>query len=321
MANSGKLSSEKVLRRQVDRMLDDPKAAAFYEGFVSQWADLDRFDAITVDRKKFAEFNKGVRQSARREVIEFFKVLVAEDLPAANLIDSNFVVVDSLLQHHYELDDESQHEDDPAATEKGFRKLALAANSVRGGLLGQAAFLTLGSNGVRTSPVIRGAWVLDKMLHDPPPPPPPNVPELGSSSKKPISNREMVIAHQKQTVCASCHKSMDVIGFGLEKFDTIGRWRETELVGKKQIPIEAGGVMPNGDAFKDLDELKALLLTQKHQLALELCESITAYGIGRKIEFSDADAIRAILEKNRSRDSGVRSMIKEIVVSPLFKTK
>ena len=305
-------------------MLDDPKAETFFEGFVSQWADLDRFDAITVDTKMFRRFNKGLRYSARREVIEFFKVLVTEDLPAANLIDSDFVVVDPLLQNHYELDELSEvslRKNKDAESANGFRKLPLPADSVRGGLLGQAAFLTLGSNGVRSSPVIRGAWVMEKLLHDPPSPPPPNVPELGSASKKPRTNREMVIMHQKQSVCASCHKGMDVIGFGLENFDPIGRWRETELVGRKQVRIKSGGKLPSGVTFKDIDELKSLLLTQKHRLALELCESMTAYGIGRDIEFTDADAIRAIVRKSQSQDFRLRSMIAEIVTSPLFKTK
>ena len=324
LASSGELSSESVLRRQVNRMLDDPKSEEFFEGFVSQWADLDRFDAITVDEKEFARFNVGLRQSARREVVEFFKVLVAEDLPAENLIDSDFIVVDPLLENHYELDKlkrVSLRRDNLFPKKNGFRKISLPADSVRGGLLGQTAFLTLGSNGERSSPVIRGAWVMEKLLHDPPSPPPPNVPELGSDSKKPRSNREMVIMHQKQTVCASCHKSMDVIGFGLENFDTIGRWRKTEQVGKKQVPIESGGKLPSGVSFNDVSELKALLLTQKHRLALELCESITAYGIGRDIEFSDADVIQTILKKNQSQDFRLRSMIAEIVTSDLFKTK
>ena len=296
-------------------MLEDPKAAAFFEGFMSQWAELQRFDAITVDPKQFVRFSNGLRQSAKREVIEFFKVLVNEDLPASNLVDSDFVVVDPLLQAHYELQDEF------SLVKNEFGKVDLPRGSPRGGLLGQMAFLTLGSNGERSSPVIRGAWVMEKILHSPPPPPPPNVPELGSGSRKPLSNREMVILHQKQTVCSSCHKRMDVIGFGLENFDPIGRWRDTELVNKKQVLIKPGGTLPSGAAFKNPRELKTLLMTQRHKLALELCESLTAYGIGRTIEFSDTHALYAILRKNHSQDFRVRSMISEIVTSPLFRTK
>ena len=315
LAEQGKLSKESVLREQVDRMLEDPRADAFFEGFVSQWVELDRFDAITVDAKKIPVFSEGLRRSARREVIEFFKLLVKDDLPADNLIDSDFVVVDPLLQEHYGLQDQPRLSDDL------FAKVKLPADSPRGGLLGQMAFLTLGSNGERSSPVIRGAWVMEKFLHNPPSPPPPNVPELGSASEKPVTNREMVILHQEQVVCSSCHKRMDVIGFGLENFDTIGRWRDTERVGKKQVPIEAGGTLPSGVSFKDTHELKALLVTQKHRLAQELCESLTAYGIGRTIEFSDADKIKTILRQSYSQDFRLRSMISEIVTAPLFRTK
>ena len=315
LAEDNTLTDDFVLRGQVDRMLKDPKASAFYEGFTSQWADLDRFDAITVDPKQFVYFSDGLRQSARREVIEFFKLLVLDDLPSSNLIDSDFVVVDELLRDHYEL------HDGYTLAENEFGRFELPTRSPRGGLLGQMAFLTLGSNGERSSPVIRGAYVMEKILHNPPPPPPPNVPELGSASRKPATNRDMVIMHQKQTVCSSCHKRMDVIGFGLENFDTIGRWRETELVGKKQVPIEPGGTLPSGAAFKNIHELKALLMTQKHWLALELCESLTSYGIGRTIEFSDTNALYAILRESRAQDFRIRSMISEIVASPLFRTK
>ena len=315
LAAKGKLSNETVLRQQVDRMLADPKADAFFEGFVSQWVELDRFDAITVDPKKFLEFSKGIRRSARREAVEFFKLLVKEDLPVDNLIDSDFVVVDPLLQEHYGLQDQTRPSNDL------FAKVDLPADSPRGGLLGQMAFLTLGSNGERSSPVIRGAWVMEKLLNDAPSPPPPNVPELGAASSKPVTNRQMVILHQKQVVCSSCHRRMDVIGFGLENFDTIGRWRDTELVGKKQVPIEPGGTLPSGATFKNIDDLKALLMTQKHRLAQELCESLTAYGIGRTIEFSDAEKLKTILRKNYQQDLRIRSMIAEIVTSKLFRTK
>ena len=315
LAAKGQLSNETVLRDQVDRMLADPKADAFFEGFVSQWVELDRFDAITVDPKKFVEFSDGIRRSARREAIEFFKLLVKEDLPAENLIDSDFVVVDPLLQEHYGLQDQTRPNNDL------FAKVELPADSHRGGLLGQMAFLTLGSNGERSSPVIRGAWVMEKFLNDPPSPPPPNVPELGAASSKPVTNRQMVILHQKQSVCSSCHQRMDVIGFGLENFDTLGRWRDTELVGKKQVPIEPGGTLPSGASFKNVNELKALLMTQKHRLAQELCESLMAYGIGRTIEFSDADKLKDILKQNHKQNFRLRSMISEIVTSQMFQTK
>jgi hypothetical protein len=245
-------------------------------------------------------------------VLAFFETLVTENLPAANLIDSDFVVINSVLGEHYGISD---------ATADAFQKVSLPADSPRGGLLGQAAFLTLGSNGERSSPVIRGALVMEKLLHDKPAPPPPNVPELGAATDKPATNRQMVELHQRRAVCASCHKKMDVIGFGLENFDTIGKWRDTETVGRNKIPIEPGGTLPGGAAFSDVKGLKAVLLEEDDRLAHELVESMLAYSLGRTIEFSDADAVGAILEHLKRDDYRLRAMVHEIVGSTLFRTK
>lgn len=311
-AADGSIAAPEILKRQVDRMLDSPKANHFAEGFIKQWAELDRFDAITVDESKFFLFNKGIRYSAKQEVIEFFQTLVKEDLPVSNLVDSDFVVINSLLGYHYGID---------GANSNSFEKVSLPAESPRGGLLGQTAFLTLGSNGERSSPVIRGAFVMEKLLHDKPAPPPPNVPELGSATNKPLTNREMVVMHQKQAVCASCHKKMDAIGFGLENFDTIGKWRETEMVGRQEMPINPAGTLPGGDAFDDIEGLRSVLLNEEEGLAREVTEALLAYGLGRTIEFSDADDVDKILKTLKSQDYRIRAMIHEIAASDLFKTK
>lgn len=312
LADDGSLSQRDVLRTQVDRMLDDPKSAAFFAGFMSQWAELDRFNAITVDEDDFFRFNEGIRHSAYREVLAFFETLVTENLPASNLIDSDFVVINSVLGEHYGISD---------ATSDAFVKVSLLTDSPRGGLLGQTAFLTLGSNGERSSPVIRGALVMEKLLHDKPAPPPPNVPELGAATDQPATNRQMVELHQRRAVCASCHKKMDVIGFGLENFDTIGKWRDTEAVGRKKVPIEPGGTLPGGAVFNDVKGLKAVLLEEDDRLAEELVESMLAYGLGRSIEFSDADAVSEILESLKHEDYRLRTMVHEIAASSLFSTK
>ena len=311
-AEHGGLSAAAGLKAQIDRMLDDPKAGAFFDGFASQWAELDRFNAITVDEQANFRFNDGVRLSAYREVLEFFGTLVKENQPASSLIESDFVVVNSLLAEHYEIG---------GVDSDTFQKVSLPADSPRGGLLGQTAFLTLGSNGERSSPVIRGALVMEKLLHDKPAPPPPNVPELGAASKAPATNRQMVEIHQKQAVCASCHKKMDVIGFGLENFDTIGKWRDTEKVGRKEVPIEPGGTLPGGAKFRDVSELKSVLLDQEAKLAQELVESLLAYGLGRTIEFSDADVVETIVNDLSEDDYRLRTMIHEIASSPLFRIK
>ncbi|MDB4561315.1 DUF1588 domain-containing protein [bacterium] len=308
------LSNETVYGVQVDRMLDDPRAKAFRDGFISQWAELDRYDAITVDKREHFHFNEGVQQDAKQEVREFFGVLIDENLPASNLIDSDFVVINSALAVHYGIDL-------PPTDNAEFQKVQLPPDSPRGGLLTQTAFLTAGSNGERSSPVIRGALVMEKLLHDKPAPPPPNVPELGAASKQPKTNREMVKLHQQQKVCSSCHRKMDAIGFGLENFDTIGRWRATEKVGRKSVAINPSSTLPDGSSFSTVQELKSVLLQHEDRLAEELVESMLGYALGRTIEFSDSDDVAAILSKLKTKSYGARSMIREIALSQLFRSR
>jgi hypothetical protein len=247
-------------------------------------------------------------------VRSFLGTLIDENLPVRNLIDSDFVTVNATLAAHYGIAGVAPADD-------RFVKVKLPANSPRGGLMTQAAFLIAGSNGERSSPVIRGALIMEKLLHDEPAPPPPNVPELSEASSKPLSNREMVKIHQKRAACASCHKKMDVIGFGLENFDTIGRWRETETVGKQQVAIDPSGTLPGGARFNSVQELKSALLKHEAELAKGLVESILAYGLGRTVEFSDADDVEAILAKLADDGYPMRSMIREIALSPLLERK
>ena len=162
---------------------------------------------------------------------------------------------------------------------------------------------------------------MEKLLHDKPAPPPPNVPELGAASKKPKTNREMVKLHQQQHVCSSCHKKMDAIGFGLENFDTIGRWRETEQVGRKSMPIDPASSLPDGSTFSTVQELKSVLMKHEDQLAEELVESIMGYALGRTIEFSDSDDVAEILTRLKPGNYGTRSMIREIALSKLFRSR
>ncbi|MDA7888762.1 DUF1588 domain-containing protein, partial [Akkermansiaceae bacterium] len=168
---------------------------------------------------------------------------------------------------------------------------------------------------------IRGALVMEKILHDKPAPPPPNVPELDEASDKPMTNREMVLLHQDRATCASCHKKMDVIGFGLENFDTTGTWRVTEKVGRKEVPIEPGGTLPGGGTFKNVTELKTILLQHQDELAHELVESVLAYALGRTVEFSDDDDVEEILAKLKPQNYPLRILIREVALSPLFKRK
>lgn len=308
------LSKPAVFEKQIDRLLADPRSRAFRDGFISQWAHLDRYDAITIDQREHPYFNDGLQQDAKQEVREFFGALLEENLPVKNLIDSDFITINPTLATHYGIPMENPRDD-------SFRKVELPVGSHRGGLLTQTAFLTTGSNGERSSPVIRGALVLEKILHDKPAPPPPNVPELDEASDKPLSNRDMVLLHQNRATCASCHQKMDVIGFGLENFDPTGRWRATEKVGRKQVPIEPGGILPGGGEFKNVTELKVLLLKHEADLAEELTESILAYALGRTIEFSDADDVEAILSQLKGQNYRLRDIVRQVALSPLFRRK
>jgi len=312
-AVSGELFKSAELREQVNRMLDDAKADSFYEGFMSQWADLDRLESISVEWKKFPYFNSGIRYSAYREPIEFFKVLVKGNLGVNNLIDSNFLTINSQLAHYYGV------KADVGSSE--FKKIPILNTNPRGGLITQSAFLAIGSAGDRTSPVIRGALILEKLLNNPPPPPPPNVPELGSASEKPLTNRQLVEIHREQKVCASCHDKIDPIGFGLENFDAVGLWRDTELVGKKQIPVESSAELVSGAKFNNLRELQVLLNAKKSDLARHMIDSLLEYAIGRPVEFSDEDDIEKALEFAESRKLAMRDLIFIVVNSRTFRSK
>ena len=162
---------------------------------------------------------------------------------------------------------------------------------------------------------------MEKLLHDKPAPPPPNVPELGAASKEPKTNREMVKLHQQQHVCSSCHKKMDAIGFGLENFDTIGRWRETEKVGRKSVSIDPSSSLPDGSTFSTVQELKSVLMKHEDQLAEEYVASMMGYALGRTIELSDSDDVAKILSQLKSGNYGVRSMIREVALSQLFRRR
>lgn len=310
------LQDASVHAAQVERLLADPRSRAFKDGFISQWAEFDRYDSISIDHKKIVRFNEGLKHDAKREVQEFFSLLIEENLPIDNFIDSDFLTINEALAVHYDLPFPKT-----AGKERGaFLKVPLPEGSPRGGLLTQAAFLIAGSNGERSSPVIRGSLIMEKFLHDKPAPPPPNVPELGVDSKEPHSNRELVSLHQSEPTCASCHSKIDPVGFGLENFDTIGRWQEKEKVGKKgMLPIDPSGKLPTGESYTTVQEFKTALLSAKDSLAEELIKSFLSYGMGRSIEFSDQQAVDRILAKCSAGNYKTRDLIKEVAMSELFK--
>ena len=332
LAASNKLFDSGVLRNQFERMLLSNKADHFLTDFINQWSDIDRFDEIDIpgDLVKI-----GFPSSARREIGEFFKVLVRENLPVDNLIDSDFVVVDFRLAGLYGLKSRGF---------TGFKKIKLpnldSKSSIgpRGGMLTQFAFLMMGSTDRRTSPTIRGTLIREKFLFDAPPSPPPNVPAIDPPKGKKLTVRQMVDRHMNVPQCASCHKKIDPIGLGLENFDYRGNWRTEEIVyakpvkesrkGKSQkkttppetVPVVAEGHL-NGESFKDFKGLQQVLLKHKDKLALSIYESMLSYGIGRKIEFIDDPEIHKILSKLKQKNYPLKEMVFDILTSQTFSTK
>ncbi|MCH2209362.1 MAG: DUF1592 domain-containing protein [Lentisphaerales bacterium] len=328
LAESGEILKPEVLQSEVDRLLVSSKAESFYSGFMSQWLHLKRFDGVGLNSKLLLHRTDAMIDASRREPVEFFKTLVSEDLCASNIIDSDFVMANGILAMKYGLGE--HHKGD------GFKKIKLPEGSPRGGVMTQAAFLSMGTMGNRTSPVIRGALVKEILLNDPPPPPPPNVPELVHTGVDPLASvRSLVVLHQQKAQCASCHARFDFIGLGLENFGPVGVWRDKEIVSqateaqqlkrakKKVYKVDASGELPDGTKFKDIFELKKALMKQKRQVAGSLLEGLLCYALGRDISFTDRPLIRQVLddlEKKQSKGKvyTVKEMVKQVVTSQAF---
>ena len=325
LARNGSLLKKSVLLEQTERLLSNARAENFHKGFISQWMHLDRLDGVGINTRFHLHFTDAYVHSAKREPVEFFKTLLKENLPANNLIDSDFVTVNGVLAAKYGLHDQYSG--------NGFQKVSLSADSPRGGLMTQASFLAIGTMGNRTSPVIRGSLVKEILLNDPPPPPPPNVPELNTSSGEPLpSVRDLVELHQQKAQCASCHARFDFIGLGLENFDAIGMWREEELVThaehfsqlknrrtkRKLYPVDASGELPNGEKFKDVHGLKAALMKQERQVAASLFEGLLCYALGRDVSFTDRPIIEKALNELEKEKYPVRDLVLKVVLSDLF---
>jgi len=317
LSQTGDLSKPEILSKQLDRMIEDPRSSAFVKAFVHQWLGLDRLDFFQFDTKVHRTFDESTKAAARTEVIETFASLLQKRESLSQLLKSDFVVINGLLANFYGIPDVSGDD---------FRPVKLAPNSPRGGLLGMAAIHAMGSNGKDSSPVERGAWVLRKILHEPPPPAPPNVPQLSRLEGKLLTTHERLMAHQEQPQCASCHRKIDPIGFGLENFDAVGKWRtedgyEKKGVGKKTWTIEPASAFHNGPAFKDYFELRDLIAAKPERIARGLTEALIEYGLGRPFGFSDEDLAVRILEQSQNQNFEVRAFLQALVSSPDFQMK
>ncbi len=315
---SGELTKSSTLKAEADRLLDEEKARdAFVRGFIHQWLGLDRLDFFQFDFKRYPRFDLATKQASREELFATIAHLLDENLSLRHLLASDFVVVDALMAEYYGLP--GVHGDD-------FRPVSLPPGSARGGLLGMAAVLAMGSNGEHTSPVERGAWVLRKLLHDPPPPAPPNVPQLSRLDDQPITTRERIRMHQEEPQCASCHRRIDPIGFGLENFDAVGSWRTTDSItsssGKTvKWEIDPAGSLHGGPAFRDFFELRAIVAARHADFATGFTEALVAYALGRPVGFTDDEMVRSITTQASATDDAIREFIYGVVLSDAFRKK
>ena len=311
------LSKPEVIAREVDRMIASPKADEFVSGFVHQWLGMDRLDFFQFDTKQFRDFDESAKAAARREVYETFAHLLRHNGSLTRLLKSDEIHVNGLLATYYGLE---------GISGDAFQKVKLPTGSPRGGLLGMAAILAMGSNGERTSPVERGAWVLRKLLHNPPPPAPPNVPQLTRLENKLLNTRERLLAHQEEPQCLQCHRKIDFIGFGLENFNAAGKWRTEETfekrgVGKKTWPIDPSGQFYNGPAFQDYFQLRDLITTKSEDFARGFTEALIEYALGRPYGFTDAALADDIVKRAKAKGFGMKEFFVALAMSPEFGRK
>jgi len=282
-AEERRLSDPAVLEQQVRRMLADPKSAAFVSNFAGQWLYLRNVQSTLPDRRLFPDFNENLRRAFRRETELFFESILREDRSVLDFLDADYTFVNERLARHYGI---------PNVYGDRFRRVALDGG-VRGGLLAQGSILTLRSYPNRTSPVLRGVWILENLLGAPPPPPPPNVPDLKDKSAdgRLLSMREQMAQHRANAVCGACHSRMDPLGLAMENFDAVGQWR---TIGESRQPIDASGGLPDGTKVAGFEELRRALLLHSREFVLTLTEKMMIYALGRGLEPYDAPAVRRI---------------------------
>ena len=326
LAKKDDLHKPEVLRQQVDRMIADPRSDQFVSGFVHQWLDMERLDFFQFDVNRHREFDESTRAASREEVYQSFTHLLrdSDNGRLGKLLYADYVMINGLLATYYGID---------GVTGDEFRKVKLPKDSVRGGLLGMAAIHAMGSDGVESSPIERGVWVLRHLLNDPPPPAPPNVPQLSRLEGKPLSSRERVLAHQEQAQCASCHRKIDPIGFGMENFDAAGKWRTMALypegdkkknkANKKNMwIIDPSGSFHKGPAFADFTEMRYLIAKWKEdKFARGFTEHLIEYALGRPFGFTDEDLAMNILSSAKSKNYSVSEFFQAIVTTKEFQSK
>jgi len=329
-AVKGQLSDSKTLTAQVDRMLADPKCDRFVHEFLGQWLDLDNIDATTPDTYLYPEYDDVLRRAMLAETREFFAHLIDENLSVSNLVDSDFTFLNRKLAEHYGIRGVAGEE---------MRKVSLGPMSVRGGVLAHASIAKITANGTVTTPVKRGNFVLTNLLGLPPNPPPPGVGSIEPDTRGTTTIRETLKKHQSVEVCATCHRRIDPPGFALECFDPVGnyrdRYRNSKGVTRTAPPglrflhkdytlglrVDSSGSTEDGVQFADIREFKKQLLNSKEQIARNVLSKLITFSTGSEIQFADRDEVERILKETESDGYPLRSLIRQVVASPLFRNR
>jgi mono/diheme cytochrome c family protein len=300
-----------VLEKQVKRMLADPRSEALVNDFAGQWLQIRNVSGFRPSPELLFHFDDNLRHAFERETELFFGSVVHENRSALDLLDADYTFLNERLARHYGI---------AGVYGERFRRVSLPPDSVRRGLLGQGSILTGTSRANRTSPVIRGKWILENILGAPPPPPPANVPELKEERDpaKVLSMREQMTQHRANAVCASCHAQMDELGLALENFDAIGEWRATDAAGSR---IDASAKLPDGSTFTGPAELRKVLLTHSDEFVTTLTEKLLTYSLGRGLEAEDAPAVRRIKRDAARSNYTIGSLIQGIVTSTPFQMR
>jgi mono/diheme cytochrome c family protein len=307
-AEQGILKKPEVLAAQVARMLKDARSFALVENFGGQWLELRKLESVKPDRERFPEFDEDLRLSMRRETELFFEYIVRQNQSILDFVDGNYSFLNERLAKFYKIGGISGSQ---------FRKVDLTGTE-RGGVVTQASVLTVSSYATRTSPVLRGKWILENLLNAPPPPPPPDVPNLDEAKiGQSASMREQLEEHRKNTTCASCHSRMDPLGFGLENFNAIGAWR----VQDGKFPVDASGTLPDGRSFKGPRELKSLLNADRSVFAEGLTDKLLTYALGRGLEVYDKPTVKKIANRLASENYRFSSLVLEIIKSLPFQMR
>ena len=305
-AASGELGSEAGLERQVRRMLADPRAENFATNFAGQWLRLRSLESFSPDARLFPDFDDNLRQALRRETELFVQSIVSEDRSVLDLIEADYTYLNERLAKHYGIG---------GVYGTRFRRVALDSASKRGGLLRHGSVLTVTSYPTRTSPVLRGTWVLENIFGAPPPPPPPNVPALDNAVSASLPMRERLGAHRDNPACASCHQTIDPVGFALENFDALGRWRDYE----DGLEVDAAGGLPGaGESARGVAGLEQALLARPELFVGTLTRKLLTFALGRGVEYYDAPAVRKILRDAKPRGYRFSDLVLGIVKSVPF---